>query len=98
LSAGVEDAQSASLSGQQQMRKAEEQIKEAREAVRLSMERYKEVTQRRAPTDPLLAIRTQMGAQLGYLGAIRDYDKAQLRLLILTGQVSATPDGYCPGH
>jgi outer membrane protein TolC len=98
LSAGVEEAQSAITSGQQQMQKAEEQIKQSREAVRLSMERYKEIAQRRSPTDPLLAIRSQMGAQLGYLAAIRDYDKAQLRLLILTGQVSGTPDGHCPGH
>jgi outer membrane protein TolC len=98
LSAGVEEAQSATVSGQQQMQKAEEQIRESKAAVRLSMERYKEIAQRRSPTDPLLAIRTQMGAQLGYLAAIRDYDKAQLRLLILTGQVSGTPDGHCPAH
>jgi outer membrane protein TolC len=98
LSAGVEEAQSAILSGQQQLRQGEEQIKQAKEAVRLSMERYKEIAQGRSPSDPLLAIRSQTGAQLSYLGAIRDFDKAQIRLLILTGQVTDGGDGHCHGH
>jgi outer membrane protein TolC len=99
LAAGVEEAQSAIQAGEKELHQGEEQIKEAKEAARSSLDRYKQVKlAQKSPTDPFLAIRTQTGAQLGYLGIIRDYDKAQLRLMILTGQVSATPDGRCPGH
>jgi hypothetical protein len=45
----------------------------------------------------LLAIRALGGAQLNYLNAVRDYDKAQIRLLILLGRAGHDP---CPnpGH
>jgi hypothetical protein len=41
----------------------------------------------------LVNIENVMRAQLNYLGILRDYDKAQLRLLVLLGQATA-PCGH----
>jgi outer membrane protein TolC len=94
LTAGVEEAQGAILSGHDQMRQGEEQIKLTRETLGLAQQRFKDIPEKRTPSEVLLSIRGQMGAQLNYLGIVRDYDKAQLRLMVLLGQAGAPCDGH----
>lgn len=87
LTLGVHEAREAAQSNQEQIRMATTQIKHAEESYNLSDMRLRENIKGRSPSEVLLAIRTLLGARLGYLHAIRDYDKAQLRLFILTGAV-----------
>ena len=85
LTLGVQEAREACLSGQEQIASAEQQIKAAEESLDLSNSRLKENIKGRSPSEVLGAIRALAGAQLTYLQAIRDYDKAQLRLFVLIG-------------
>ena len=62
----------------------EQQISQARETHRLSEERLKNIPGTQAG-EVLLALQGTGVAQLNYLSAVRDYDKAQLRLMLLLG-------------
>jgi outer membrane protein TolC len=99
LTAGVQEARETIQSGRQQLQLAEEQIKLSRETFKLAQDRLKDLTaERRAPpSEVLLSIRAVMAAQLNYLVILRDYDKAQLRLMVLLGHVSSSADGSCHG-
>jgi outer membrane protein TolC len=90
LAAGVQEAREATQSGRRQLAFAHEQIKHARESLKLSQERLNDVTaERRAlPSEVLVSSRALMAAQQNYLAVLRDIDKAQLRLLVLLGQAS----------
>jgi outer membrane protein TolC len=85
LAMGVQQAREASLSNTDQIREAREQIESARAAYKLSQLRLNENVKGSSPSEVLLSIRSLGGAQLNYLQAVRDYDKAQLRLMVLTG-------------
>jgi outer membrane protein TolC len=85
LTLGVHEAREACQSGKDQMRLGEQQIREAEEAYELSSSRLKENIKGRSPSEVLMAIRGLAGARLGYLQAVRDYDKAQFRLFVLVG-------------
>jgi outer membrane protein TolC len=85
LTLGVREALEASRSNKDQMRLATLQIRDAEEAYALSRSRLKENIKGRSPSEVLMAIRTLAGARLGYLQALRDFDKAQLRLFVLVG-------------
>jgi outer membrane protein TolC len=85
LTLGVSEAREACLSGQDQMRLGERQIREAEEAYNLSNSRLTENIKGRSPSEVLMAVRTLAGARLNYLQAVRDFDKAQLRLFFLVG-------------
>jgi outer membrane protein TolC len=85
LTLGVQEAREACLSGQEQIAVGQLQIKAAEESLELSNSRLKENIKGRSPSEVLMAIRAAAGARLTYLQAIRDYDKAQLRLFILIG-------------
>jgi outer membrane protein TolC len=100
LTAGVEEARSTSLENRVRFGDVETYLRNARDAVRQTYERLKDLPpEAKSVTDVLLAIRTQLDAQNAYLAAVRDYDKAQVRLLILTGRVGASEDGdHCGGH
>jgi outer membrane protein TolC len=100
LTARVEEARATVLEGLQRFRDAEEYIRQAKDASEKSYNRLKLLDiPLKSTTDVLLAIRTQLDAQSAYVGAIREYDKAQVRLLILTGQASAPDDGgHCLPH
>ena len=87
LALGVQEAQEAIRSGREQMALAEKQVERAREAYRLSSERLKANVG--APGEVLQAIRGLEAAQLNKLQVVRDYDKAQLRLMLLLGPVGA---------
>jgi outer membrane protein TolC len=95
LTAGVQEARETILSGREELRKGQEQINYARETVRLALDRLKTFPEKASPSEVLLAIRSQMGAQLSYLSILRDYDKAQLRLLVLLGRATAPGGGPC---
>jgi len=90
LTLGVQEARDAIVSGQEQIGLAEKHIRFAEESYKLSEARLKENVKGRSSSEVLLALRTLGAARLEYLQAVRDYDKAQLRLLLLVG---AAEDG-----
>ncbi len=67
------------------MRLAEEQIKQAQTALELSDVRQREGIPGSSFSEVLLAQRAVAAARANYLGVVREYDKAQLRLMVLTG-------------
>jgi outer membrane protein TolC len=85
LAMGVQEAREASLSNADQIRDAEDQIRSARETYRRSQLRLNENIKGSSASEVLLAVRSLGLAQLNYLSAVRELDKAQLRLMILTG-------------
>jgi outer membrane protein TolC len=93
LTLGVAEAREAALSGADQVRLAEERIGHAEQALAQSESRFRENIRGRSPSEVLLAIRTLAGAQLEYVQTVRDLDKGQLRLLVLTGAIGTSP---CP--
>jgi outer membrane protein TolC len=87
LTLGVQEARSAILSGQEQVIASGEMVKHASESYRLNNLRLEkgdgmigEVVQ---------AVRGLELAHINYLQAIRDYDKAQIRLMLLLGPAAA---------
>jgi outer membrane protein TolC len=89
LTMGVREAREASLSSAEDLPLARQQIDRAREAYKLSQFRLTEHIGNSSPSEVLLSIRALAAAQLNYLEAIRDYDKAQLRLMVLLGGADA---------
>jgi outer membrane protein TolC len=89
LALGVHEAREAVLSGRDQMDLAAQQLKHANDAYERSKQRFMQSPnpKDRSPSEVLLALRALSAAHLGYVLAIRDYDKAQLRLTVLTGIV-----------
>ena len=96
LTAGVQEALEAVVSGKRQMRFAQEQVQEARQAYDLSEKRQQNFIQGSTYSEVLLSLESVALAQASYLHSIRDYDKAQLRLLLLLG-APAAGDGNCSG-
>jgi len=92
LAAGVQAAREESLSGLDQSHFGQTQIEHARKAYERSNYRLINNIKGRSPSEVLLAIRALGGAQLSYVTAVRDHDKAQLRLLVLLGR---TGEGAC---
>jgi outer membrane protein TolC len=86
LTASVQAAREASLSGADQARLGRVQIEHAGKAYERSNYRLINNIKGRSPSEVLLAIRALGGAQLNYLNAVRDHDKAQLQLLVLLGR------------
>jgi outer membrane protein TolC len=89
LSAGVEEARQASLSGQEQIRLASEQVRHAEDSYQTSKVRHEESLT--TPAEVMQAIQALGAAQLNYLGVVNAYDKAQLRLLLLLGPKECAP-------
>jgi outer membrane protein TolC len=85
LNMGVQEGYEASRSNQEQMAYAENQMRYAKQAHERSKTRLATPALKGSPSEVLFATRLLGGAQLGYLSAIRDYDKAQLRLWLLLG-------------
>src|SRR5262249_6461463 len=85
LTSGVHESREAILSGREQYQSGQEQIRNAREAYRLSDDRFSRAIPGGGPSEILLSLQTVLGAEYNYLNALRNYDKAQLRLLILLG-------------
>ena len=85
LELGVRQALEELRSGFDQTNLAVKHIQCAEEAFRLSDQRLRENIRGRSPSEVLLAARALFAARMSYLQALRDYDKAQLRLFILIG-------------
>jgi outer membrane protein TolC len=91
LKVGVHEARSAIHAGEQQIRYGAEQIRRACKTYQLSDERrfkFADLKDKLNEAQVLRALRTLELAHLRYLEAVSAYDKAQLRLLVLTGAVS----------
>jgi outer membrane protein TolC len=88
LALGVQEAREASLSSAEQIHLAEQQIDHARASYKLSNVRLTENIKGSSPSEVLLSIRSLGAAQANYLEAVRDLDKAQLRLMVLLGGTS----------
>ncbi|MCI0684144.1 MAG: TolC family protein [Gemmataceae bacterium] len=85
LTLAIQEAHEAVRSNHEQLKEAARQIQHAEEAYSLSDLRLRENIKGRSPSEVLLAIRALVGARLSYLHALRDYDKAQVRLFVFTG-------------
>lgn len=85
LTLGVQEARDAINSGFEQVELAERHIRFAEESYNLSKNRLKENVKGRSTSEVLLALRSLGGARLEYLQAVRDLNKAQLRLFVLVG-------------
>ncbi len=92
LAAGVREARSAVSGGEEQIRYGADYIRYASHAYQLSDERLKnpplERADRLTELQVLQSLRALELAHLRYLDAVSAYDKAQLRLLVLTGATS----------
>jgi outer membrane protein TolC len=96
LTLGVQEAREAVRSNQEQLVLAKGQIQHSEETYELSDQRLRENIKGRSPSEVLLAVRSLVGARLGYLHALRDLDKAQLRLFVLTGADGPTAAPAAP--
>lgn len=85
LTLGVYEAREAGQSGRDQVNLGEKQIRDAEETYRLSLVRLKQQVKGASPGEVLMSLRALAGARLNYLNALRDLDKAQLRLFVLVG-------------
>jgi len=97
LTAGVQESRETILNGIDEMRRGGQQFNHSGEARQLSKERLDNNVMGSSPSEVLLSLQALGSAQLNYLNAIRDYDKAQLRLLILTNGPSG-PGGPCAAN
>jgi outer membrane protein TolC len=91
LTMGVQEAREAVLSGRDQMDLGEKQVKDATKAYERTTYRFNQAPnpKDRSPAEVLLSIRALNGSNFAYVQAIRDHDKAQLRLAILTGMIGS---------
>ena len=85
LTAAVQEARDASLSGREQIRHGTEQISHAISSYNLSDERLKMRAPNASAAEVLQAIRGLETAHYNYLTAVNAYNKAQIRLLVLLG-------------
>ncbi len=96
LTLGVQEARDAIHSGIEQVALAEKHIRFAEESYKLSDQRLKNAIKGRSSSEVLLALRSLGGARLEYLQAVRDLNRAQLRLFVLVG-TSETESGQDEG-
>jgi outer membrane protein TolC len=98
LAAGVRESREAIASGREEMQLGEEQIMQARQAYQLSDTRLRSNVQGSSYSEVMLGLQSIVSAQFAYLEALRSYDKAELRLLLLLGQPGPHPavKSNCP--
>ncbi len=85
LTAGVQEAREAIVSGKSQMQHTRQQIEDASKAFDLSDRRLRAHIQGSSYTEALLALESYGRAERNYLEIVNAYDKAQLRLMVLLG-------------
>jgi outer membrane protein TolC len=86
LSAGVQEAREAIRSNGEQIRSGQQSVEHAEKSYKFLNELLKSVPQKdRTLADVLRALLALKQAQQDYLMAINNYDKAQIRLLLLLG-------------
>jgi outer membrane protein TolC len=91
LAVGIHEARSAVVAGEDQIRLGADQIRNANRLYQLSDERRTNVGEAKdkyTEVQVLQALRALELAHLRYLEAVSGYDKAQLRLLVLTGSTN----------
>ena len=82
---GVRETFESLKSNEEQIGFALTNMERAEQNYQLSEARFRQNIKGASPSEVLLAIRTMNAAKLSYLNAIRDYDKAQIRLFALVG-------------
>jgi hypothetical protein len=85
----VREAQEASRSGREEIRLAGEAVRHANEGYQLSRKRLKGNVPGSTTAEVMGYVRGMQSAYLNYVGVVSAYDKAQLRLLVLTGAAGA---------
>jgi outer membrane protein TolC len=98
LAAGVQEALETILGSSEQIRHGTNRVTNALEARKLSQDRLFDNIPGSSYTEVLLGVQALTLAQIKYVAAIRDYDKAQLRLLILTGSCHGPAPSLHPGQ
>jgi outer membrane protein TolC len=97
LAAGVEEARQTSLSSREEMSLAGEAVRHATQGYQLSDKRLKDNVPGSSTAEVMGYVRGLQAAYLNYLGVVGEYDKAQLRLLVLTGAAGSGQEAGC-GH
>ncbi len=95
LAAGVEEARQASLSGREEIGLAGDAARHANQGYQLSDRRLKDNVPGSSTAEVMGYVRGLQSAYLNYLGVVSDYDKAQLRLLVLTGAAGSGREAGC---
>jgi outer membrane protein TolC len=85
LAAGVQEARETILGASDEIQRGIDRVKYAQESRKLSQDRLYENVPGSSYSEVLLSLQALALAELKYIAALRDYDKAQLRLMILTG-------------
>ena len=85
LTLGVREARETALSGLEQLQLSEDQVRCAQESYQLSDQRFKQNIKGRSVSEVLLSLRVWNGARLEAVQAVRELNKAQLRLFVLAG-------------
>jgi outer membrane protein TolC len=85
LTAGVHEAREAIVQGRTQLRLSEEAITDASKSYELSDKRLANNVPGSSAREVLMSLQALSQAQITYLNALRNYNKAQLRLMILLG-------------
>lgn len=85
LTLGVHEAREAILAGRDQLRHADSQVQQSKNALELSEVRLREAIPGSTFSEVLLAHRALAAAKANHLIILREYDKAQLRLMVLCG-------------
>jgi outer membrane protein TolC len=98
LTMGVADARATILYAGGQFNTAEQQILAAKHALSLSETRLENpgVAQNVTYTEVMTAQKSVASAQLNYIDLMREYDKAQLRMLLLLGPTGAPQEQTLP--
>jgi len=100
LSAGVQEARDSIVFGRQEIDLGQNYVNQARDVNKLARERMMEMFALASAHDEvLLSLQALAGSEIAYLNAVRDFNKAQLRLLVLLGipDPSHAPiDKNCP--
>jgi outer membrane protein TolC len=85
LALSVEEARTAILSGREQIKFGEEQVRHADRTLELSNTRLKENVPGSSTTEVVQSLRILEFAHVAYLQAIAAHNKAQIRLMLLLG-------------
>jgi outer membrane protein TolC len=85
LALSVEEARTAILSGQEQIKTGQEQIQHTGRSLDLSEKRLQENVAGASTTEVLQSLRGLEAAHINYLQAIAAHNKAQIRLMLLLG-------------
>lgn len=85
LTAGVQEARESIVTGKQEIKLGQDQINYAEQARQRSKLRIDKLVPGATPTEVMLSLQSLGMAQTNRLNAVRDYNKAQLRLMLLVG-------------